>query len=116
MATTLFGIPNCDTIKKARRWLDTNGVLYTFHDYKKAGVPEEDLKKWVKNIGWEALLNRRGTTWRKLNDTIKNNIDEASAIEVMLKNPSSIKRPVLQSNKTILVGFNNEYYKKEFGK
>ena len=116
MAITLFGIPNCDTIKKARRWLDTNGVLYTFHDYKKAGVPEENLKKWVKNIGWEALLNRRGTTWRKLNDTIKNNIDEASAIEVMLKNPSSIKRPVLQSNKTILVGFNNEDYKKEFSK
>ena len=116
MATTLFGIPNCDTIKKARRWLDTNGVLYTFHDYKKAGVPEEDLKKWVKNIGWEALLNRRGTTWRKLDDNIKKNIDEKSAIEVMLENPSAIKRPVLEIDDQLLVGFSEDNYKEAFNK
>ena len=116
MAVTLLGIPNCETMKKARRWLEANGVLYTFHDYKKTGVPEEKLKQWVKKVGWETLLNRRGTTWRKLGDTIKNNIDEASAITVMLENPSAIKRPVLESGKTILVGFSEEAYKKAFDK
>ena len=110
MAITLFGIPNCDTMKKARRWLEANDVLYTFHDYKKSGVPEKELKQWVKKVGWEILLNRRGTTWRKLDDEIKDNIDEASAIEVMLENPSSIKRPVLESGKILLVGFKQEEY------
>ena len=110
MAITLFGIPNCDTMKKARRWLEANDVLYTFHDYKKSGVPEKELKQWVKKVGWEILLNRRGTTWRKLDDSIKDNIDEASAIEVMLNNPSIIKRPVLESGKILLVGFKQEEY------
>ena len=110
MAITLFGIPNCDTMKKARRWLEANDVLYTFHDYKKSGVPEKELKQWVKKVGWEILLNRRGTTWRKLDDSIKDNIDEASAIEVMLNNPSIIKRPVLESGKILLIGFKQEEY------
>jgi arsenate reductase len=114
--TKMYGIPNCDTIKKARKWLEANGVDYEFHDYKKAGAPEKELKQWLKKVGWETLLNRRGTTWRKLDDSIKDNIDEASAIKVMLKNPSSIKRPVLVSGKTVLVGFNDETYKKEFSK
>ncbi len=116
MAITLFGIPNCDTIKKARRWLDTNGVLYTFHDYKKAGVPEDELKLWVKTIGWEVLLNRRGTTWRKLDTSIKDNIDEASAIKVMIDQPSSIKRPVLEIDDSLLVGFSEDTYKEAFNK
>ena len=106
----MYGIPNCDTIKKARKWLEANGIDYDFHDYKKLGVPEKNLKQWVKKSGREILLNRRGTTWRKLDDNIKDNIDEASAIEVMIENPSSIKRPVLESGKTLLVGFKeNEY-------
>jgi len=107
----IYGIPNCDTMKKARKWLENNGVEYEFHDYKKQGVPEANLKKWVKSAGWEIILNKRGTTWRKLPDDIKNNIDEASSIQVMLDNPSAIKRPVLEDGKTILVGFKEDEYK-----
>ncbi len=106
----MYGIPNCDTIKKARKWLEANGVDYEFHDYKKFGVPEKNLKQWVKKAGWETLLNRRGTTWRKLDDSIKDNIDENSAINVMLENASSIKRPVLESGETLLVGFKEDDY------
>ena len=107
----IYGIANCDTMKKARKWLETNGVDYEFHDYKKSGAPEKELNLWVKKLGWDALLNRRGTTWRKLDETTKNNIDEASAIKVMLENPSIIKRPVLEAGRTILVGFNEAEYK-----
>ena len=107
----IYGIPNCDTMKKARKWLDNNGIEYEFHDYKKQGVPEANLKKWVKAVGWEVVLNKRGTTWRKLPEDIKDNIDEASSIKVMLDNPSTIKRPVLESGKTILVGFKEDEYK-----
>lgn len=106
----LYGIPNCDTIKKARKWLNDNAIDYEFHDYKKLGVPEKELKTWVKQVGWETLLNKRGTTWRKLDDNTKNNVNEASALQIMLDNPSIIKRPVLKDNKTILVGFNTEEY------
>lgn len=114
MAITLFGIPNCDTMKKARRWLEANDVLYTFHNYKKSGVPEKELKHWVKKVGWEVLLNRRGTTWRKLDDSVKENIDEASAIKVMIENPSAIKRPVLETDDQLLVGFSEDTYKESF--
>jgi arsenate reductase len=107
----LYGIPNCDTMKKARKWLDANGLAYEFHDYKKLGVPEKELKQWVKKAGWEALLNKRGTTWRKLGDDMKNNIDEASAIHIMLDNPSIIKRPVLENGNDLLLGFNEAEYK-----
>ena len=107
---TVYGIPNCDTIKKARKWLKDNGVDYQFHDYKKQGVPEKELKAWVKQVGWEALLNKRGTTWRKLDDATKNSVDEKSAIRIMLDNPSIIKRPVLVKDKKILVGFSTEEY------
>jgi len=108
---TIYGIPNCDTMKKARRWLDEHGVEYTFHDYRKLGVPGKELTHWVKQVGWEPLLNRRGTTWRKLDDEQKNSIDEASAIQIMLSNPSIIKRPVLVSGQQILVGFRDEDYR-----
>jgi len=108
----LYGIPNCDTIKKARKWLKDNGVDYQFHDYKKLGVPEKELKNWVKQVGWETLLNKRGTTWRKLDDNTKNSIDEKSAIQIMLANPSIIKRPVLVKGKTLLVGFSADDYAK----
>ncbi len=106
----LYGIPNCDTIKKARKWLDNNNLEYEFHDYKKLGVPEKNLKQWMKKCGWETVLNKRGTTWRKLDDDIKSNIDETSSIQIMIENPSAIKRPVLENGKTLLIGFNeNEY-------
>ena len=107
----LYGIPNCDTMKKARKWLDSNGMDYEFHDYKKLGVPEKNLKQWVKKAGWQVVLNKRGTTWRKLDDNIKSSIDEVSAIQVMLENPSAIRRPVLESGNTLLIGFKLEEYK-----
>ena len=112
----MYGIPNCDTIKKARKWLEANGIDYHFHDYKKAGVPEKELRQWVKKVGWETLLNRRGTTWRKLDDATKENINQASAIKIMIDSPSIIKRPVLETNNEILVGFGEDDYKKIFGK
>ena len=107
----MYGIPNCDTIKKARKWLTNNNLDYEFHDYKKLGVPEQNLKQWIKQNDWQTLLNKRGTTWRKLDDDIKNNIDETSSIQVMLNNPSTIKRPVLENGKTLLIGFKEDEYK-----
>ena len=107
----IYGIPNCDTMKKARKWLDDNHLDYEFHDYKKHGVPEKNLKQWVKKAGWQTVLNTRGTTWRKLADEIKNNIDESSSIQVMLENPSTIKRPVLEDGKILLIGFKEDEYK-----
>jgi arsenate reductase len=106
----IYGIPNCDTMKKARRWLEANGVEYDFHDYKKLGVPEKNLKNWVKQTGWETVLNKRGTTWRKLDEDHKDNIDEAAAIQVMLNNPGIIKRPILESGKLLLIGFDEDQY------
>ena len=107
----MYGIPNCDTIEKARKWLTNNNLDYEFHDYKKLGVPEQNLKQWIKQNDWQTLLNKRGTTWRKLDDDIKNNIDETSSIQVMLNNPSTIKRPVLENGKTLLIGFKEDEYK-----
>ena len=112
--TKMYGIPNCDTIKKARKWLEANDVAYEFHDYKKLGVPEKELKRWVKQAGWETVLNKRGTTWRKLDDNTKNNINEAAAIRIMLENPSIIKRPVLESGNSLLIGFIETDYQQLF--
>lgn len=98
-------------MKKARTWLDKNNLNYEFHDYKKWGVPEDNLKQWIKAAGWEAVLNKRGTTWRKLADKIKNNISESSAIRVMIDNPSTIKRPVLENGKSLIIGFKEDEYK-----
>jgi arsenate reductase len=108
----IYGIPNCDTMKKARRWLDDNGAEYSFHDYKKLGVPEKGLRRWVKQAGWEALLNKRGTTWRRLDESVRNGIDTASAISLMLEYPSIIKRPVVESGKTLLIGFDQNEFQK----
>jgi arsenate reductase (glutaredoxin) len=102
---TVYGIPNCDSVKKARALLDANGVVYTFHDYKKQGVPAAELKRWVKAKGWETLLNRKGTTWRALDDAVKAGVTDAdSAIRVMLEHPSTIKRPVVTQADAIIVG------------
>ncbi|MDB5707792.1 MAG: arsenate reductase [Sphingomonas bacterium] len=110
MATTLYGIKNCDTMKKAWTWLDAHGVVYDFHDYKKAGIDAATLRRWAGVVGWEVLLNRAGTTFRALPDADKTDITEDKAIALMLANPSMIKRPVLDSGGKLLVGFKPDVY------
>ena len=110
MAATLHGIKNCDTMKKAWTWLDEHGVAYAFHDYKKVGIDRATLERWVGQVGWELLLNRAGTTFRKLPDADRVGIDEARAIDLMLAQPSMIKRPVLDLDGRLLVGFRPEAY------
>ena len=110
MTTIIYGIANCDTMKKARKWLNDNDIEYTFHDYKKQGVPDKELKKWLQQVDWEVLLNRRGTTWRKLDESVRENINEKAAFKIMLENPSIIKRPVLDIDGNITVGFKPEIY------
>lgn len=111
---TLYGIPNCDTMKKARHWLDKRGIDYEFHNYKKLGAPEAALKHWIDQLGWEVLLNKRGTTWRKLDETTKANVDTESAIKIMQENPSIIKRPVLDVDGQLQVGFTEANYQQLF--
>ncbi len=110
MKTIIYGIRNCDTMKKARAWLESRGVAHDFHDYKLAGVDPAKLAAWAKLVGWEVLLNRAGTTFRKLPDKAKQNIDEAKALDLMLAQPSMIKRPVLERGKKLIVGFSPEKY------
>lgn len=108
--TTIYGIKNCDTMKKAMQWLNDHGIDHQFHDYKKSGLTEQQLKGWVQQVGWEILVNTRGTTWRKLPESERENLDEAKAIPLMLANLSLIKRPVLEHNSALHVGFSaNEY-------
>ena len=115
MPVTIYGIPNCDTVKKARRWLDERSIAYQFHDYKKAGVSEADLKRWAGEDGWEKLLNRDGTTFRKLDERDKAGIDESKAIELMAANPSMIKRPVVVGAPGgLLVGFREAEWEAAF--
>lgn len=102
---TLYGIKNCDTVKKARAWLDAAGAAYVFHDYKTAGVPEHKLRGWVDQLGWEPLLNRAGTTFRQFPEAEKAGLDAGRAIALMLAHPSAIKRPVVERNDLLLVGF-----------
>jgi len=112
MAITMYGIKNCDTVKKARAWLDQNGVDYAFHDYKTAGVERAQLERWSKKLGWETLLNRAGTTFRKLPEKDKAVGDEKKAIALMLAQPSMIKRPVLDlGGGKLVVGFKPDVYK-----
>lgn len=106
----MYGIKNCDTIKKARVWMDENGVAYEFHDYKVEGVDPARLAKWIEAVGWELLLNRAGTTFRKLPDEAKQDIDAAKAAALMVEHTSVIKRPVLETPGGILVGFAAERY------
>jgi arsenate reductase len=114
MTVTMYGIKNCDTIKKARTWLDGRGVAYSFHDYKSIGIDESRLRRWSGEIGWERLLNRGGTTFRKLPDADKENIDEAKAIGLMVDQPSMIRRPVLEADGQLLVGFDPDRYAATF--
>jgi Spx/MgsR family transcriptional regulator len=110
MKTQLYGIPNCDTMKKARAWLESQRIEYEFHDYKKSGIERAKLEAWIEAVGWEVLLNRVGTTFKKLPDAAKVNLTEARAVKLMLEQPSMIKRPVLERGKTLLVGFSPEKY------
>lgn len=112
---TIYGIKNCDTMKKARAWLDTRGVAYAFHDYKSEGIDWPKIETWAREIGWETLLNRAGTTFRKLPEKDKANLTEKTAIALMLAQPSMIKRPVLEAGGKLLVGFKPEQYEKTFG-
>lgn len=110
MPIVIYGIKNCDTMKKARAWLDKHGVDYSFHDYKTAGIDKDRLARWSKMAGWEKLLNRAGTTFRKLPEADKANLTATKAMALMLAQPSMIKRPVLEIGSELLVGFRPETY------
>jgi arsenate reductase (glutaredoxin) len=113
MPITIYGIKNCDTMKKARAWLDDHGVAYDFHDYKLAGIAKDKLKQWSDELGWETLLNRAGTTFKRLPDSDKEGLNERKALALMLAQPSMIKRPVLDLGSKLLVGFKPDVYGKE---
>lgn len=115
MTVTLHGIKACDTMKKARDWLDGHGVAYAFHDYKAVGIDAATLEVWAGKVGWEALLNRAGTTFRKLPNADKAGLDQARAIALMVAQPSMIKRPVLDVDGALTVGFKPEVYARLFG-
>jgi len=112
---TLYGIPNCDTIKKAKVWLNDHRIEFIFHDYRKQGLDSDQLQSMASALGWEAMLNRRGTTWRALPNTVKDSIDLESAISVMLDNPAIIKRPILAKGEQLHLGFSAAQYQEIFG-
>jgi arsenate reductase len=114
--TVIYGIKNCDTMKKARAWLDKRGVEYAFHDYKSEGIGRAKLEGWAREVGWETLLNRAGTTFRKLPEKEREGIAEKKAIALMLAQPSMIRRPVLEAGGALLVGFKPDIYEQAFGK
>ncbi|MEN3350320.1 MAG: hypothetical protein V7632_3955 [Bradyrhizobium sp.] len=113
VSITIYGIKNCDTMKKARTWLDDHGVAYDFHDYKTAGIAKDKLKQWSDEVGWETLLNRAGTTFKKLPDADKEGLNERKALALMAEQPSMIKRPVLDLGSKRVVGFKPDLYGKE---
>lgn len=115
MTSILYGIPNCDTVKKARAWLDSQGIAYSFHDYKKSGADPERLSGWIARWGWEKVLNRAGTSFRALPDADKAGLDGGKAMDLMLANPSLIKRPVLEGDGGALIGFKAEDWQQVLG-
>ena len=106
----VFGIPNCDQIKKTQKWLKDRGIDFEFHDYKKQGITKKILTDWCKDVEWEILLNKRSRTWKELNETNRSNLTQAKAITLMKLNPTLIKRPVVQQSKTLTVGFNEKVF------
>lgn len=114
VSVILYGIKNCDTMNKARAWLDRNDISYSFHDYKTAGIDRDRLSRWIGKVGWETLLNRAGTTFRKLPDAEKEGLSEKKAVTLMLTQPSMIKRPVLEKGNELLIGFKPELYEAAF--
>ena len=115
MPVTIYGISNCDTMKKARAWLKAHGVDHVFHDYKTSGIERERLRNWAKALGWDVLLNRKGTTFRQLPEEEKSQLGERKAIGLMMASPSMIKRPVLENEGRLLVGFSPALYEDFFG-
>lgn len=116
MKITIYGIKACDTMKKARDWLAARGIEYRFHDYKVGGIDRASLERWCRELGWEIVLNRAGTTFRKLPEAARQNLDAGKAIDLMLEQPSMIKRPVLDLGKSLLIGFKPAAYAKAFAK
>lgn len=110
----MYGIANCDTIKKARNWLQQKGIDYQFHDYKKQAVSENLLQRWIADLGWEQLINKRGTSWRKLDESTRESMDDTKAIATMLDNPSIIKRPLIEYQSQRILGFNEAEYNRVF--
>lgn len=115
MSVILYGIPNCDTVKKARRWLDAAGIAYRFHDFRKDGLDADQLQGWIDELGWEKLLNKAGTTFRKLPDDVKADLNAAKALALMLDQPAMIKRPVLDAKGSRSVGFSADGWQARFG-
>ncbi len=114
VSVTLYGIPNCDTIRKARAWLTEHGIDYVFHDYRKQGADAGLLQSMVQQLGWEVMLNRRGTTWRALPDAIKAQVDEQQALQLMQENPAVIKRPIVSRGNQLHIGFSATQYQEIF--
>lgn len=112
----VYGIKNCDTVKKARRWFDDNGIDYQFHDLRGDGIDEATIRDWLQSVSWEVLLNKRGTTWRKLEDPRKDDLDEDIAVALMLEQPTLIKRPVVSDNQGCTIGFKEADFAARFGK
>ena len=115
MTIRFYGIPNCDSVRKARAWLDAKGLAYEFHDFKKEGVDQDHLRSWVEAVGWEVVLNRKGTTFRKLEPAQKDNLDAEKAIRLMDAQPTTIKRPVIEHDGGVLVGFDADRWESELG-
>lgn len=112
----LFGIKNCDTVKKARRWLDQHDVSYQFHDFRVDGLDEATIQNWLKTVSWEQLINKRGTTWRQLDDPRKEQLDQQAAIELMLAHPTLIKRPIIEAHQSVSIGFNESDFQARYAK
>lgn len=111
----VFGIKNCDTVRKARRWLDAHEVEYQFHDFRQHGLDKTTIEHWLQSVDWETLLNKRGTTWRKLDDPRKDSLNQATAVDLMLENPTLIKRPVVETDNGCLVGFKDTEFAEKLG-
>ena len=107
---TLYGIPNCDTVKKAQKWLDSHNVSYQFHDFRKDGIDSATVSTWLETLGWDKVVNKRSTTWRGLSDETKTNMNAQLALTEILQQPTLIKRPVVDTGKAILIGFNEQQF------
>lgn len=114
MSVTLYGIKNCDTMKKATAWLQNHAVAFNFHDYRKDGIDQNLIESFETELGWQTMVNKRGTTWRKLSDDVKEKINQTSAIALMVEQPALIKRPILQTETSLQIGFSNEIYQELF--
>jgi arsenate reductase len=112
--TTLYGIKNCDSVKKARRWLEAKPVAYTFHDVRIDGITADQIKHWIETLGWEAVVNKRSTSWKQLDQTVRENMDEKTAVDEILLNPTLIKRPVLENEGNLVIGFKDSIYAELF--